>query len=292
MIAPSILFKLVRIKQWYKNIVIFLPLVFSLSLLNLDSLSLTITGFIALGLASSALYIRNDMLDIEFDKQHPVKKFRPLASGQISKKNAYVIFVSLLSSSLIIAVITSWQLAIVLIFLFVNTTVYSYWLKKVVFVDLLSISLNFVIRVFAGMILLPPEFLGAISPWLVFGVFLVAFFLGVMKRKSEIITLKETAVLHRESLSKYSIKNLNYSLLIVSVLVMVTYSLYSIINDPTDDNRLIFTIPIVAIIIFRQYYLSEKSISVKKFNEVINDKITLLTIITYIITTISLLYIF
>lgn len=292
MIAPSILFKLVRIKQWYKNIVIFLPLVFSLSLLNLDSLSLTITGFIALGLASSALYIRNDMLDIEFDKQHPVKKFRPLASGQISKKNAYVIFVSLLSSSLIIAVITSWQLAIVLIFLFVNTTVYSYWLKKVVFVDLLSISLNFVIRVFAGMILLPPEFLGAISPWLVFGVFLVAFFLGLMKRKSEIITLKETAVLHRESLSKYSIKNLNYSLLIVSVLVMVTYSLYSIINDPTDDNRLIFTIPIVAIIIFRQYYLSEKSISVKKFNEVINDKITLLTIITYIITTISLLYIF
>lgn len=292
MIAPSILFKIVRIKQWYKNIVIFLPLVFSLSLLNLDSLSLTITGFIALGLASSALYIRNDMLDIEFDKQHPVKKFRPLASGQISKKNAYVIFVSLLSSSLIIAVITSWQLAIVLIFLFVNTTVYSYWLKKFVFVDLLSISLNFVIRVFAGMIFLPPEFLGAISPWLIFGVFLVAFFLGLMKRKSEIITLKETAILHRESLSKYSIKNLNYSLLIVSVLVMVTYSLYSIINDPTDDNRLIFTIPIVVIIIFRQYYLSEKSISVKKFNEVINDKITLLAIITYIVTTISLLYIF
>ena len=71
---------------------------------------------------------------------------------------------------------------------------------------------------------------------------------------------------------------------------MVTYSLYSITSDPTDDNRLMFTIPIVAIIIFRQYYLSEKSVSVKKFNEVINDKITLLAIIMYVITTILLLY--
>ena len=283
-----ILFKILRIKQWYKNIVIFLPLVFSLSLLNLDSLSLTIVGFVALCLASSALYIRNDILDVESDKQHPIKKFRPLASGQTSKKNAYIVFVLLLSSSLIIAAITSWQLVIVLIFLFVNTTVYSHWLKKFVYVDILSISLNFVIRVFAGMLLLQVD----ISPWLIFGVFLVAFFLGLMKRKSEIITLKEKAVLHREVLSKYSMKNLNYSLLVVSVLVMITYSLYSIINDPTGDNRLIFTIPIVAIIIFRQYYLSEKSISLSKFSEVINDKISLLAIIVYVITTISLLYIF
>ena len=288
MIEISILFKIIRIKQWYKNIVIFLPLVFSLSLLNLDSIYLTIVGFIALSLASSALYIRNDILDIEFDKQHPIKKFRPLASGQISKKNAYIIFVLLLSSSLIIAAILNWQLVIVLIFLFVNTTVYSQWLKNFAYVDLLSISLNFVIRVLAGMLLLQV----GISPWLVFGVFLVAFFLGLMKRKSEIIILKDTAALHRKSLSKYSIKKLNYSLLIVSVLVIVTYSIYSITNDPTNDNRLIFTIPIVAIIIFRQYYLSEKSVSVKKFNEVINDKITLLAIIMYIITTILLLYSF
>jgi 4-hydroxybenzoate polyprenyltransferase len=288
MIEISILFKIIRIKQWYKNIVIFLPLVFSLSLLNLDSIYLTIVGFIALSLASSALYIRNDILDIEFDKQHPIKKFRPLASGQISKKNAYIIFVLLLSSSLIIAAILNWQLVIVLIFLFVNTTVYSQWLKNFAYVDLLSISLNFVIRVLAGMLLLQV----GISPWLVFGVFLVAFFLGLMKRKSEIIILKDTAALHRKSLSKYSIKKLNYSLLIVSVLVIVTYSLYSITNDPTNDNRLIFTIPIVAIIIFRQYYLSEKSVSVKKFNEVINDKITLFAIIMYIITTILLLYSF
>ena len=283
-----ILFKILRIKQWYKNIVIFLPLVFSLSLLNLDSLSLTIVGFVALCLASSALYIRNDILDVESDKQHPIKKFRPLASGQTSKKNAYIVFVLLLSSSLIIAAITSWQLVIVLIFLFVNTTVYSQWLKNFAYVDLLSISLNFVIRVLAGMLLLQV----GISPWLVFGVFLVAFFLGLMKRKSEIIILKDAAALHRKSLSKYSIKKLNYSLLIVSVLVIVTYSLYSITNDPTNDNRLIFTIPIVAIIIFRQYYLSEKSVSVKKFNEVINDKITLFAIIMYIITTILLLYSF
>ena len=288
MIEISILFKIIRIKQWYKNIVIFLPLVFSLSLLNLDSLYLTIAGFVALGLASSALYIRNDVLDIEFDKQHPIKKFRPLASGQISKKNAYIIFILLLSSSLIIAAILNWKLVIVLIFLFVNTTVYSQWLKNFAYVDLLSISLNFVIRVLAGMLLLQV----GISPWLVFGVFLVAFFLGLMKRKSEIIILKETAILHRKAFSVYSIRNLNYSLIIVSILVILTYSVYSINNDPTNDNRLIYTIPIVVLIIFRQYYLSEKNISVKKFSEVINDNVTIFLVILYIISTISLLYIF
>ena len=288
MAKPRNYLKLVRIKQWYKNLVVFLPLVFTLSLLNLDSLFLTIVGFIALGLASSALYIRNDILDIDFDKQHPVKKLRPLASGKISKTNAYIIFVLLLSSSLIIAAIVNWQLVIVLIFLIVNTTVYSQWLKKFAFVDLLSVSINFIIRVFFGMILLDVP----ISPWLIFGVFLVAFFLGLMKRKSEIIILKETAILHRKSFSIYSIRNLNYSLIIVSILVILTYSVYSITNDPTNDNRLIYTIPIVAIIIFRQYYLSEKNISAKKFSEVINDNVTILLVILYIISTISLLYIF
>ena len=288
MAKPRNYLKLVRIKQWYKNLVVFLPLVFTLSLLNLDSLFLTIVGFIALGLASSALYIRNDILDIDFDKQHPVKKLRPLASGKISKTNAYIIFVLLLSSSLIIAAIVNWQLVIVLIFLIVNTTVYSQWLKKFAFVDLLSVSINFIIRVFFGMILLDVP----ISPWLIFGVFLVAFFLGLMKRKSEIIILKETAILHRKSFSRYSIRNLNYSLIIVSILVILTYSVYSITNDPTNDNRLIYTIPIVAIIIFRQYYLSEKNISAKKFSEVINDNVTILLVILYIISTISLLYIF
>ena len=284
----SILFKIIRIKQWYKNIVIFLPLVFSLSLLNLDSLSLIIVVFITLCLTSSALYIRNDILDIELDKQHPTKKFRPLTSGKISKKNAYMIFVLLLSSSLIIAAILNWQLVIVLIFLIVNTTVYSQWLKNFAYVDLLSISLNFVIRVFAGMVLLQVP----ISSWLIFGVLLVAFFLGLMKRKSEIIILKEKAILHRKAFSRYSIRNLNYSLIIVSILVILTYSLYSITNDPTNDNRLIYTIPIVAFIIFRQYYLSKKNISPKKFSEVINDNVTLFAVILYIITTLSLLYVF
>ena len=107
-------FQLVRIKQWYKNLVIFLPLVFTFSLLNLDSLFLTIVGFIVLGLISGALYIRNDILDIDFDKQHPVKKLRPLSSGKISRKNAYIIFTLLLSSGLIIAAIINWQLILVL----------------------------------------------------------------------------------------------------------------------------------------------------------------------------------
>ena len=114
----------------------------------------------------------------------------------------------------------------------------------------------------------------------------------IMKRKSEIIILKEKAILHRKSFSRYSISNLNYSLIIVSILVILTYSVYSITQDPTNENRLIYTIPIVAFIIYRQYYLSKKNIAPKKFSEVINDNITLYAVILYVITTLSLLYIF
>ncbi len=276
-----------RVKQWYKNIIIFLPLVFSLSLLDSNNFFQTIIGFFALCLTSSALYIRNDIHDVELDKQHPVKKHRPLASGQISKNTAQLICFILLASGLIIIAILNWQLVIILIFLIVNTSVYTKWLKDFAYLDLLSISGNFVIRVLTGMVLLQVP----VSPWLIFGVFLVALFLGLMKRKSEIIVMKENAILHRKSFSRYSIKNLNYALIISSVLVIMIYSIYSVTSDPTEEYRLVYTIPIVGFIIFRQYYLSERNTSLRKFSEVINDKLTVFAIVTYIVTTLFLLYI-
>tara|TARA_B110000014_G_C20065354_1_gene555175 strand:- start:185 stop:1051 length:867 start_codon:yes stop_codon:yes gene_type:complete len=284
----TILLKTIRAKQWYKNIIIFLPLVFSLSFLDSNSFFLTVIGFFALCLTSSALYIRNDIHDIELDKQHPVKKYRPLASGKISKNTAQLICFIFLASGLIIMAILNWQLVIILIFLIVNTSVYTKWLKHFPYVDLLSISINFVIRVAVGMILLQVP----ISPWLIFGVFLIALFLGLMKRKSEMIIMKENAILHRKSFSRYSIKTLNYALITSSILIMIIYSVYSVTSDPTGEYRLVYTIPIVGFIIFRQYYLSERDTSLRKFSEVINDKLTVFAIVMYIVTTLSLLYLY
>ncbi len=288
MLEITILLKTIRAKQWYKNIIIFLPLVFSLSFLDSNSFFLTVIGFFALCLTSSALYIRNDIHDIELDKQHPVKKYRPLASGKISKNTAQLICFIFLASGLIIMAILNWQLVIILIFLIVNTSVYTKWLKHFPYVDLLSISINFVIRVAVGMILLQVP----ISPWLIFGVFLIALFLGLMKRKSEMIIMKENAILHRKSFSRYSIKTLNYALITSSILIMIIYSVYSVTSDPTGEYRLVYTIPIVGFIIFRQYYLSERDTSLRKFSEVINDKLTVFAIVMYIVTTLSLLYLY
>lgn len=288
MLEITILLKTIRAKQWYKNIIIFLPLVFSLSFLDSNSFFLTVIGFFALCLTSSALYIRNDIHDIELDKQHPVKKYRPLASGKISKNTAQLICFIFLASGLIIMAILNWQLVIILIFLIVNTSVYTKWLKHFPYVDLLSISINFVIRVAVGMILLQVP----ISPWLIFGVFLIALFLGLMKRKNEMIIMKENAILHRKSFSRYSIKTLNYALITSSILIMIIYSVYSVTSDPTGEYRLVYTIPIVGFIIFRQYYLSERDTSLRKFSEVINDKLTGFAIVMYIVTTLSLLYLY
>ena len=105
------------------------------------------------------------------------------------------------------------------------------------------------------------------------------------------LTADDEVLTATSTFSRYSIKNLNYALIISSVLVITIYSIYSVTSDPTEEYRLVYTIPIVGFIIFRQYYLSERDTSLRKFSEVINDKLTVFAIVTYIVTTLFLLYI-
>ena len=118
------LLKLIRIRQWYKNIIIFLPLVFSFQFLDFDSLTQTITGFLVLCIVSSAIYILNDIKDVNADRNHPEKRNRPLAKGDISISNAKKIFIFLISIGLISGFFLSWEFTIVLLFLILNTTIY------------------------------------------------------------------------------------------------------------------------------------------------------------------------
>ena len=121
------LLKLIRIRQWYKNIIIFLPLVFSFQFLDFDSLTQTITGFLVLCIVSSAIYILNDIKDVNADRNHPEKRNRPLAKGDISISNAKKIFIFLISIGLISGFFLSWEFTIVILFLILNTTIYSVW---------------------------------------------------------------------------------------------------------------------------------------------------------------------
>ena len=280
------LLKLIRIKQWYKNIVIFLPLVFTFQFLILETFYLTILGFISLGLVVSGIYILNDIRDIEIDKLHPRKKNRPIAAGLVTIKQSKILFIIFLVMGFSLSSFLSLEFSFVLLLILINNLIYFKWTKNIVFLDIISISMNFVLRVVSGIILLDV----LLSPWLIGGVFLVALFLGFMKRKNELQTLKEKAETHRKTLMYYSISSLNKILITIAALVITTYSVYVMIENPTDDFTLAFTIPIVAFIIFRQIQLSYKTESLSKADEVINDIPTLCAIISYILLTIFFLY--
>lgn len=274
-----------RIRQWYKNLIVFLGLVYGLELLSFENLSSVILGFVALCIIASAGYIRNDIIDLESDKIHPEKNKRPLPSGVVTLTQAYIIFFVLLISGLFLSFFLDLWFFIIIIALVVNTEIYSQILKKFIFLDVFSIGINFVIRAVSGILLIKTP----ISPWIILGVFFVALFLGFIKRKSELIILKNSAGDHRKVLENYTIDSLNSSILISAIMIITTYSLYSIIG-PFDDHRLILTVPFVVFIILRQIHLSNINHIVIQKNEFFKEKLLLVTLLIFSIFTLLLLY--
>ena len=256
----------IRVRQWYKNVIIFLPLIFTFQFFQLEKFAITFAGFIILSIISSGLYVRNDIKDVENDKQHPLKKTRVLPLGRISIKTAWVFFVSLIVIGLVAGLVLNHIFAILLILMIINTEIYSRWTKNIIFVDAFAIGGNFIIRAVSGIVLLSSPF----SPWLILGVFFIALFLAFIKRKAELESLDD-ASLHRKSLKNYSQFSLNTALTISAVMIIVTYSLYAI-HGPNNDWRLIITVPIIIFLIFRQIHLSSINDKIAQTNEILKDR--------------------
>jgi len=276
---------LLRVQQWYKNIIIFFGIVFALELVSPANIFVSILGFVALCLITSAGYIRNDILDLQQDKIHPEKCKRPLPSGQITLKKANTVFLIIIGIGLLLSFSLDLLFGVFMIALIINTEIYSRITKNIVFLDVFAIGINFVIRAVCGIVLINTP----ISPWIVFGVFCVALFLGFMKRKSEIITLKNSADSHRKVLSRYTKFSLNISVLISAMMIITIFTIYSVIG-PFDDGRLILTIPFIALIILRQIHLSKINHILIQKNEFYKDKLTAIVIVSYSIFTLILLY--
>ena len=281
----STIISLLRVQQWYKNIIIFFGIVFALELVSPTNIVISILGFVALCLITSSGYIRNDIIDLQQDKIHPEKCKRPLPSGQITLKQANTIFLILIGIGLILSFSLDLLFGVFMVALIINTEVYSRVTKNIVFLDVFAIGINFVIRAVSGIVLINTP----ISPWIILGVFFVALFLGFMKRKSEIITLKNSADSHRKVLNHYTKSSLNISVFISAMMVLAIFTIYSIIG-PFDDGRLILTVPFIAFIILRQLHLSKINHTLIQKNEFYKDKLTALAIISYSIFTLILLY--
>jgi 4-hydroxybenzoate polyprenyltransferase len=240
-----------RPRQWTKNAFIFAALVFDGKLFHLPDLLRTLAGFGLFCFISSTVYIFNDLMDIQADRQHPVKKNRPIASGRLPVSAAIAVGFFFLIAVLILSYWLSWQFAVVVVAYFVMMMAYSKWLKHIPIVDVFILATGFVLRVHAGTTLIQVE---RFSPWLYVVMTLLALYLGFGKRRAELALLTDDAANHRKVLLGYSIPLLDQYIVIVSGTTIVAYSLYTFFR-PDAPLDLMLTIPFVVYAIFRYLYI-------------------------------------
>jgi len=245
------IYNLLRVSQWYKNLLIYLPLIFIGQLFDLESLSVVTMGFICLCLISSVNYIINDILDREKDRNHPEKKNRPIASGKISVGFASFLAFFLFVTSGIISLYLSFGFFLVVMALFVLTQIYSFGMKNEPFADILMIGINFVLRAVSGTFLID----SIISPWLILCTFFLSLFLSSAKRHSDIVLMGENAWRHKKVLKFYDIKITGLLMILFTSLLVMSYALYSFLSQYPN---LIWTLPLALYVILRYYSLAMK----------------------------------
>jgi 4-hydroxybenzoate polyprenyltransferase len=247
------LLKAMRPRQWTKNSFVFFALIFDKQLFLREPFLKTLEGFSLFCLISSAVYLFNDIADIEADRKHPEKKKRPLASGALSVNAALTAAFVLAGASIGLGYLLSPIFAVILVVYLVVNLLYSKWLKHVPILDVLIVSSGFVLRVGAGVALITVE---RFSPWLYMITVLFSLYIGFGKRRAEMTLLTQGATSHRKVLEGYTLPLLDQYITIVSSMTIIAYSLYtfSAPNLPANHTMML-TIPFVVYGIFRYLQL-------------------------------------
>ena len=249
------LLKTMRLRQWTKNAFVLAAVVFDrqLSISNPTPLLRSLAAVLLFCLISSSVYIINDLLDIQADRQHPVKRNRPIASGKLPIPVAIVAAVVFVVTSLTLAYLLAPALALIILLYFVMNLAYSKWLKHIPMLDVLIIAAGFVLRVGAGVVVISVE---RFSPWLYVVMTLGALYIGFGKRRAELTLLTDKANAHRRVLEGYNLPLLDHLITIVSSSTILTYSLYTFSAPNLPDNHaMMLTIPFVLYGVFRYMYL-------------------------------------
>jgi 4-hydroxybenzoate polyprenyltransferase len=247
------LLKTMRPRQWTKNVFLLAALVFDKQLLVIDSLLRTLVGLALFCLISSAVYIFNDLADIESDRKHPEKKRRPIPSGELPVWVAWAAGLLIVAATLTLGYLLAPAFAAVTAVYFLLNMAYSKWLKHIPILDVLMLAAGFVLRVQAGVTLIDVQ---RFSPWMYVVMTLLALFLGFGKRRAELVLLAGKAGSYRKVLDGYTIPLLDQYIQVVSGTTIVAYSLYtfSAANLP-PNHTMMLTIPFVVYAIFRYLQL-------------------------------------
>ena len=284
------LIKLARPAQWLKNGVVLAALIFAGEAMNTLAIELALAAMAIFCLLSSAVYTLNDLVDRDKDRQHPLKKNRPIASGKVSVPTGIAMAIALLTVSLAAAWFIGTGFFVVSIIYFSLNLFYSFWLKNIVIIDVMSIALGFVLRAYAGAFAIGVP----ASKWLLINTLFLALFLAFGKRRHELVLLEEGAIAHREILSRYSPYLLDQMIGVVTASVVVVYMLYTFsaeVISRLGTENLFLTIPFVVYGIFRYLYLIHKEERGGEPTKVlISDRPILIDVILWLATVIIVLY--
>lgn len=282
--------KLIRPKHWIKNLFLLIPVFFAGSLFEIERLKILGLGIVAFSLIASAVYIINDLKDIEVDRIHPLKKDRPLASGKVSKSTATLLLIIFV----IVGLFLSYQLSSLFFFLLggylLLNIAYSFGLKNISIVDLFIVSLGFLIRIYSGGILAEV----GVSHWLAIMILLLSLFLVLAKRRDDLVLQTKSQAIIRKTSSSYNLEFINACLTIFAAVIVVSYIMYTVspeVVDRFNSPYLFATTPFVIAGIMR--YLQ---ITIVEMNSgsptsiLVKDKFILTTIILWIISFYLIIY--
>jgi 4-hydroxybenzoate polyprenyltransferase len=283
------LIKTMRPRQWTKNGFVFFGLIFDKQLFLVEPFLRTLQGFLLFCLISSAVYLFNDIADVEADRNHPEKKFRPIASGKLPMNVAWTVALLLTFIAIPLGYLLSPVFALILTVYLVINVLYSRWLKHISILDVLIISSGFVLRVAAGVALITVE---RFSPWLYMITVLFSLYIGFGKRRAELNLLALGASAHRKVFDGYTIPLLDQFITIVSGMTIVAYSFYTFSAPNLPDNHtMMLTIPFVVYGIFRYLQLIQTGHAAGAPDEVaLKDRPLQITVLLWGLAVIAIFY--
>ncbi len=259
--------RLLRPKQWTKNLLLFAALLFAEKLLDPASALQALLAFLAFCLASSSVYVVNDLVDVERDRAHPEKRHRPIASGQVSPGAATALALALTAAALALAFWLGRPFGAITVLYLGLSHFYSFVGKNIVLLDTLLVAIGFVVRAVAGALAIDVPF----SDWFVLCTLFVALFVSLSKRKAELLAGGDS-VGSRPVLEKYTVGSLTAFTGTSMAAAVISYSLYAqdVVEGAADERRLlILTVPFVIIAVFRYYLLVENAGAGEKPEEIL-----------------------
>lgn len=279
-----------RPHQYIKNIFIFIPLFFALKITDTSLEINAFIAFIAFSLASSSVYILNDYFDIEADKKHPKKRFRPLASGEISKQEGIFLMVALFFSSIALICLVSLSASSILLFYVGMNVAYSLHLKHVAILDVTIIAIGFVLRLFMGSVVTGI----ALSHWIVIMTFLLALFMALAKRRDDVLIYQNTGKKMRKVIDGYTLQFLDIAMAIMASVVIVSYLMYTTsieVIDRVGSHYLYLTALFVIIGVMRYLQITFVLLNSGSPTQIVlKDRFIQLTLLGWVISFVWILY--